>query len=121
MTLSSGRITACRWVMAMIVISSLCSRSSSMIVGLGLGIERRAGLVEEQELRIGIERAGDRDALPLAARKLQAALADLGLVAVRQALDEAADRGPLGGPLQPLLVVGRGRARCWSPACRSSA
>ena len=66
--------------------------------GLGLGVERRAGLVEEQELRIGIERPGDRDALPLAARELQPALADLGLVALRQALDEPRDRRPLGTP-----------------------
>jgi hypothetical protein len=39
-------------------------------LGFGAHVERGAGFVEEQELRIGVERARDRDALALAARQL---------------------------------------------------
>ena len=53
--------------------------------GFAFGIERRRGLVEQQQRRIAQDRAGDRDALALAARQRNAALADLGLKALRQA------------------------------------
>ena len=43
---------------------------------LGLDVERAGRLVEHQDRRILEDRAGDRDALALAARKLAAALAD---------------------------------------------
>ena len=60
---------------------------------LGAGIERRGGLVEEQDGRSFKDGAGDGDALFLAARKLEAALADRRLVAVGQAHDEIVDAG----------------------------
>ena len=43
---------------------------------LGLGVERRGRLVEDQDRRILEDRARDRDPLPLAARQTDAALAD---------------------------------------------
>src|SRR5215471_17814807 len=46
-----------------------------------LGLYRRGRLVEQEDLGIGEERAGDAHALALAAGKLDAALADLGVVA----------------------------------------
>src|SRR5215472_1854133 len=48
---------------------------------LGVAVERRSRLVEQKDRRALEDRAGDRDALLLPARKLQAALADLGVVA----------------------------------------
>ena len=55
---------------------------------LGLGVDRRGRLVEDQDARVDQQRAGDRDPLPLAARERLAALADQRVVAVRQPEDE---------------------------------
>ena len=52
---------------------------------LALRVERRGRLVEEQDRRVLEDRAGDGDALALAAGQRHAALADLGVVALRQA------------------------------------
>ena len=52
---------------------------------LGVDVERRGRLVEDQDRRRLQDGAGDGDALLLAAGELQAALADLGGVAVGQA------------------------------------
>ena len=49
---------------------------------LGFGIERRGRLVEQDQRRILDQRARDRDALALAARKAQPALADQRVVAL---------------------------------------
>ena len=51
----------------------------------GLGVEAGRGLVEDQHRRVGEQRAGDRDPLALAAGEVAAALADVGVVAVRRA------------------------------------
>ena len=48
---------------------------------LDLGVERAGRLVEDEDRRVLEEDAGDRDALPLAAGELDAALADMGVVA----------------------------------------
>ena len=50
--------------------------STSVELELGLGVERRRRLVEDQHLRVVVQRAGDAEALALAARELHAALAD---------------------------------------------
>ena len=49
-----------------------------------LRVDRRRRLVEDQDRRVLEERARDGDALALAAGELRAALAELGLVALRQ-------------------------------------
>ena len=72
---------------------------------LGVAVERGGRLVEQQDRRRLQDGAGDGDALLLAAGKLQAALADLGLVAVRRHADEIVD---LGEPRR-LLDLGIGR------------
>src|SRR5258708_7178221 len=54
----------------------------------GFGIEARRRLVEDQDRRVGQERARQRDALTLAARQLDAAFADQRAVALRQPQDE---------------------------------
>ena len=61
--------------------------------GLDLAVERAGRLVEQQDRRVLQHHARDRDALALAARQLDAALADVRVVAVPavrigQALDE---------------------------------
>src|SRR3954464_2377119 len=47
---------------------------------LGLGIERGGSFIEQDDRRVLDQRACDRDALALAARKLRAVLADRGVV-----------------------------------------
>ncbi len=62
-------------------------------LAFGLGVECRGGLVENQDLRRLEHDPGDRDALLLAARQFEAALADHGFVPVGQARDEIMDVG----------------------------
>ena len=60
---------------------------------LALVVERAGRLVEDQDARIGDQRAGNGDALALAARKRRAALADDGVVAFGQFEDEVVRAG----------------------------
>src|SRR5215472_13696204 len=46
---------------------------------LGLGVERRRRLVEDEDRRVLEDRARDREALPLAARELARVVADDGV------------------------------------------
>ena len=52
---------------------------------LGAAVERAGRLVEDQDRRVLEQGAGDRDALLLAARQLEPALADHRFIALRQA------------------------------------
>ena len=83
---------------AMISVVRPCAmRSSSRLDGaLGARVERRRGLVEDHQRRVLQEGARDRDALLLAARKLHAALADHGVVLLRQRQDELVHLRRLG-------------------------
>ena len=66
------------------------SRSSAVADRfLGLDVERRGRLVQQQDRRVLQEGAGDRDPLALAAGKLDAALADHCGEALGHGLDEA--------------------------------
>src|SRR6267142_2711675 len=67
--------------------------------GLRFGIEARRRLVEDQDRRVGKKRARQRDALPLAARQLDAAFADQRAVALRQSQDELMRVGKTRGLL----------------------
>ena len=51
---------------------------------LGRGVDRRGGVVEDQDPRVGEDRARDRDPLALAAGERQPALADTRVVALGQ-------------------------------------
>ena len=73
---------------------------------LGLDVERAGRLVEHEDRRVLQDRAGDRDALALAARKLAAALADGRIVARALGQDEVVRGGGLGGGMD----LGRSRA-----------
>ena len=75
---------------------------------LRVEVDVRGRLVEDQDARVGDERAGERDELALAGRQLRAALADGRLVAVLEALDELVGADGAGGGAH--LVVRRVRA-----------
>ena len=77
---------------------------------LGLHVQRRGRFVEDQDRRIGQERARHRHALTLAARELHAALADFGVVALRQLGDEVVRPRPLGRAAMISSIVASGRA-----------
>src|SRR5581483_9285489 len=57
-------------------------------LGLRRRVDRRGRVVEDEDARIDRERSRDRDALALAARQGDPALADHGVVALGQSLDE---------------------------------
>ena len=75
---------------------------------LHAAVDRGRGVVEEEDLRIGEQGAGERDPLALAPGEQGALLADDGVVAVRQGADEVVRLGRAGGRLD--LLVGRVRA-----------
>ncbi len=62
-------------------------------------IQRARRFVEQQDRPIGEQRARDREALALAARKRHAALAEHGIHALRQAVDKFQREGLLAGAL----------------------
>ena len=64
----------------------------------GLLVEAGDGLVEDEDLRALEQRTGDGEALALAAGEADAVFADLGLVALRQLLDDVVDLGEPGRP-----------------------
>ncbi len=88
-------------------------------LGLDPWIDRAGGVVEQHDPRVGEQCPGQRDPLPLAAGQGQAALADHGVVAVRQRLDELVGLDcPRGRPHLVPAGVRAGRRRCWRPPCR---
>ena len=68
---------------------------------LDLGVDRRGGVVEDQQPRPADEGAGQRDPLPLAAGERRAALAEPGVEAVGQGGDEAVGLRPRAAPPRP--------------------
>jgi hypothetical protein len=78
--------------------------------GLALGVEGAGGLVEDEDAGVLEDRAGDREALPLPAGEVDAALAEVGVVAGGQDADELVGVGGLGG-LDDLVVGGAGAGR----------
>lgn len=64
---------------------------------LALVIEGAGGFVEDQDRRVLKEDAGDRETLLLAAGELDAALTDIGVIAVRKFHYEVVSIGELGG------------------------
>ena len=63
---------------------------------LGLGIKRRGGLVQYQNGGVFQHGAGNGDALLLSTGKLQAALTNNGVIAIREGLDKLMGIGALG-------------------------
>jgi hypothetical protein len=86
---------------------------------LGLGVDGGGAVVEDEEPGIGEERAGDGDALQLAAGEADAALADDRVVALRQGVDELRGLRPWGKTGTRFISEGaanqrRGPRRHWS-------
>ena len=63
---------------------------------LGGGVDRGGGVVEHEDPRVGEHRAGQGDALALPARQREPALADEGVVAVGELVDERVHLGRTG-------------------------
>jgi hypothetical protein len=86
---------------------------------LGLGIQRRSGLVEDQQRRVFQQRPGNRQALALAAGQQYAVLADFGIEALRQLVDELLGIGIGRGGFDVCAARRPDRRRrcCW-PRCR---
>ena len=76
---------------------------------LGVDVDVRGRLVEDQDPRVGDQRAGERDELALAGRELHAALADRRVVAVLEARDELVGADGVGGRRGPPRRVASGR------------
>ena len=106
---SASRTVERRWAMTIVVRPSASFSSASPTARSVGHVERRGRLVEHEHGRVAQDRAGDRDALLLAAGEAEAALADDGVVAVGQRGDRVVDLGGAGGVLD--LVVGRVRPR----------
>ena len=92
-----------------------CEQAAQRALDLPLGadVDRARRLVEDQDARVGEERARERDQLPLAEREPRAALAELRLVAVLEPVDElvGADGPRRRDDLLARRVRG-GRRRC---------
>ena len=89
---------------------------------LAFGIEIGIGLVEHDQERLAVERARERDALPLSGGQRRAALADLGLVAVRQVARSARARRRPWRRRSPLPRSGPARSgRCSAQPFRRTA
>ena len=73
-------------------------------LGLHAGVDRRGGVVQDEDGRVAQQRPGQRDALALAAGQGQALFADDRVVALREAFDELVGPGDRGGPPDPVLV-----------------
>ena len=89
---SKLRTVDSRCAMAMTVRPRIRRPNASRIISSEFAVERRGGLVEQQQRRVLEERARDGDALALAAGEFHAALADDGAHAGRQLFDEVAAR-----------------------------
>jgi hypothetical protein len=72
------------------------ARQRLLYEALGLVVERRGGLVQDEDGRVLEDGAGDGHALALAARQARATVAHDGVVAVRQRLDEVVGVGRVG-------------------------
>ena len=105
---SASAIVERRWAMMNVVRPAIASRSPRLIARLGGRVDRGGGVVEDQDARVGEQRAGDRDPLALAAGEREAALADARVVAVGESLDE-------------LVGLGEARRRSRSPRGVASA
>ena len=63
------------------------------------GVDGAGGVVEDEDARVVEEGPGQGDPLALAAREREAPLADDGVVALREVLDELVGLGGPGGRL----------------------
>ena len=97
-----------RWATTKLVRPCIIASNAVLNFGFGLHIHRTGAVVQDQDLGLGEQRAGDGDALLLSARQIDAALLDVGIVSVRQLQDEIVRLGRLGrGEISSSLASGR--------------
>ena len=100
--------------MMIFVVSGMNSTEALADQRIGAGIHRAGGVVQDQDLGLFQQRAGDAQPLLLAAGDVGAALLDLGVVFIGELLDELIGlRQPAG--LHPSLH--RWHRRCPSAGC----
>ena len=83
-----------RWATRIVVRPTMSPAQGGVDLLLDRGVDRRGGVVEEQDPRVGQQGPGQGDPLALAAREEQPPLADDRVVAVGQLHDEAVGLGP---------------------------
>ena len=87
-----------RWAITSVVRCAVTALQGLADRGLGGGVDGGRGVVEHEDPGVVEQRAGERHALALAARERQAPLADAGVVALGQVVDEPVGlRGGRGG------------------------
>ncbi len=110
---SASAIVERRWAMISVVRPLITSRRPAADLRLRRRVDRCGRVVEDEDARVDREGPRDRDPLPLPARERDAALADDGVVALRQPLDELVR---LREPRHALDLARRsvrgGRTRC---------
>ena len=103
-----------RCAMRIVVRSCAIRRSVAWISSSTRRVDRRGRVVEQQDLRVGEQRAGERDPLALTARQREALLADDRVVAVGEPQDELVRLGRRAPrPRSPRRSRRAGRRRCW--------
>ena len=103
---ASGR----SWVISKVVRPRISVRSASITCASCCASQRRRRLVEQQHAAVAQQGARDGQALALSAGQARAALAEHGVVALRQPFDEAVGLGPAGGFAHRLAVDRGGMA-----------
>ena len=103
-TRSASAIVAGRWAMISVVRPCITSASARADLVLLRGVDRGGGVVEDQDTRVGEDRAGDRQPLALATRQREAVLAEQRVVAVGQLADEVVGAGESRRVHDPLVV-----------------
>ena len=78
------RIVERRWAITIAVRPGEQAAQALLDPRLGVQVDVRGRLVEHEDPRVGDQRARERDQLALAGGELGAALADFGVVAVRE-------------------------------------
>ena len=113
----ASRIVESRCAITIAVRPASSRRRPCSISRLGVHVDVRGRLVEDQDARVGGRRARERHQLALAGGQVAAALADLGVVAVGQPLDELVRADGRGRRLHVRLGrAGPRRTRC----CRAT-
>jgi hypothetical protein len=86
-------------------------------LSLGLGVEPRRHLVEQEDRRVGRQYPGERDALALAARERSAAAAEHGVPTTRQLGNDSIHPCQPGGALNASLPVNTAPAHAIPGGC----
>ena len=110
--------------MTTVVRPARCVAEAGGDPGLGVGVDGRGGLDEDEHLRVGGEGAHEHEPLALATGQAAAALLELALPAAGQRVEDVVGRRGVEGPLGLLAaqpaerVDGRAQASRRTPGVR---